>query len=206
MTIILFGIFWGFIEATLGGLLHAIRFPMTGSIMAPIGFAILFMASRRKASGAQLVTISAIAASFKFFDIFLFGLSPFQLAIVNPAQAILLQGLSFTAFAWLVKAPSPVKKLLGATAMTATSVVLFNLTGHFIAGQAGVPLFTNQLTVSILHTLAAIVATYLLIGLASKIDQVSIETFTLGNASFAMRAVTGAILVVTALAVHKWLI
>lgn len=206
MTIILFGVFWGFVEATLGGLLHVIKFPMTGSIMAPIGFAILFMALRQKATGGQLFAITVIASAFKFFDVFLFNLSPFQMMIINPAQAILMQGLSFMAFAWLLKSQSPVKKLLAATSMTVISFVLFNLISYFVVGQVKTPLFTAPLTTLALHVVVSIVVTYLLINLISRSNQAMIEMFTLKGSSFAVRAATTAFLIIATVAVHKWFI
>lgn len=205
MTIILFGVFWGFIEATLGGFLHAVRFPMTGSIMAPIGFAILFMAVRRCANSGQLIAITVVAAAFKFFDVYLFNLSPFQTVILNPAQAILMQGLSFAAFAWLIRSQSPAKMALAAAAMTTMSVILFNLIGYFIIGQTKVQLINNPLSVLVFHLPLAVILTYVLIELVSRIDQIKIEAFTMKHSPIALRAATCMIMIVVGLAAQKWL-
>lgn len=202
--IVLFGAFWGFMEATLGGALHAIRFPLTGSIMAPIGFAVLFAALRCGARPGGLVAISAVAASFKFLDVLLFNLSPFQAAIVNPAQAILMQGLSFTAFARSINSPLPAKRLLASTGMAVMSIVLFNLVGYFIAGQSRVPLFASPLAVLGFHLPLTVIATYLLVDVASRIEQAKMEMFTLKGSSLAVRAAACAALIVVSMAAQKW--
>ncbi|HPM41055.1 MAG TPA: hypothetical protein PLY45_01295 [bacterium] len=97
ITIALFGSAWGMLEATLGGLLHLAFVPFTGTIMASIGFAVLFAAFRSGVGPAGLASVAALAASFKFLGVPLFGLAPFDKTIVNPAVAIASQGLAFAA-------------------------------------------------------------------------------------------------------------
>ena len=95
LSIALFGSIWGFIEATIGGALHIVHIPFTGTIMASIGFALLFAASRSGVKPSELALVSLVAASFKFFDAPLFGTPPFSMMIINPAVAIASQGLAF---------------------------------------------------------------------------------------------------------------
>jgi hypothetical protein len=94
ITIILFGAIWGLFEATLGGVLHIARLPFTGTIMASIGFTILYSALRAEAKPSHLFAMALIASSFKFLDAPLFGLPLLDRTIVNPAVAIASQGLA----------------------------------------------------------------------------------------------------------------
>ncbi len=94
ITILLFGSIWGLFEATLGGALHMARLPFTGTIMASIGFSVLYGALRAGLKPSQLFAVGLVAASFKFLDSPLFGLMPLDRSIVNPAIAIATQGLA----------------------------------------------------------------------------------------------------------------
>jgi hypothetical protein len=95
INVLLFGSIWGFAEATLGGLLHHAMVPYTGMIMSSVGFSILYMAMRHGVAPSRLFAISLIAASFKFFDSWLFMMPLLDRHIVNPATAIACQGLAF---------------------------------------------------------------------------------------------------------------
>jgi len=97
LTIIVIGSVWGLVEMTLGGFLHAIHFPQKGAIMG--GLAISFMAIFITITGKpSLVPIlGIIAASFKPLSAIVFGVpvgSPF---VINPAIAIVMEALAFTA-------------------------------------------------------------------------------------------------------------
>ncbi|MBF0105817.1 MAG: hypothetical protein HQM16_10880 [Deltaproteobacteria bacterium] len=97
-SLILFiGTLWGFFEATLGGVLHALQIPIAGKVMAPIGFAILFWGYKNSLKPHHMVLVSLIAASLKFCDVFLFALPFLHVKIINPAQSIILQALCFAA-------------------------------------------------------------------------------------------------------------
>jgi hypothetical protein len=103
LTVIVIGSVWGLFEMTLGGFLHAIHFPQKGAIMG--GLAISFMAIFVTMTGKpSLVPIlGVIAASFKPLDAVIFGVpvgSPF---IVNPALAIVMEALAFSAVAVVLK-------------------------------------------------------------------------------------------------------
>ncbi len=126
-TILMFGAIWGLLEATLGGALHLIRLPFTGTIMASIGFALLYGALRAGARPSQLFAVALVAAAFKFADGPIFGLPFLDRTIVNPAVAIASQGLACA----VVLRPGSVSerswalglRFLGAAAI---SVVAFN--------------------------------------------------------------------------------
>jgi hypothetical protein len=91
------GALWGSAEATLGHLLHLARIPgLAGFIMFPVA---LFFLTRAYGSTGRLGVLpatAAVAASVKLVDAFFPG-ADLQ-AVLNPAQAILLEGLAVTLF------------------------------------------------------------------------------------------------------------
>ncbi|MGQ9734234.1 MAG: hypothetical protein ACUVQU_04195 [Candidatus Bipolaricaulia bacterium] len=93
--VILFGSLWGLLEATLGGLLHALKLPYTGAIMANLGFAVMAAAVAVYKRSTLPAGIGLVAASFKLLDVLIFSLSPLARAVVNPAMAIILEALAF---------------------------------------------------------------------------------------------------------------
>lgn len=95
MTVIFFGILWGFIEMTLGGFLHLLNFPMTGELLGAIGLTILFFAYRSGLKPVQLAMIPVFAAVLKLVDVFIFHLPLMHVTIIRPAVAILMQGFAF---------------------------------------------------------------------------------------------------------------
>ncbi len=95
LALLFFGTIWGFLEATVGGLMHTAGIPLAGTVMSSIGFAILFVAMRSGLRPVLLVLVALVAASFKFFDVFLFSLPVVHHHIINPATAIASQGLAF---------------------------------------------------------------------------------------------------------------
>ncbi|HLD45972.1 MAG TPA: hypothetical protein VJC18_11105, partial [bacterium] len=95
ITILFVGSLWGFLEATLGGLLHLSPLPIAGKIMAPIGFTLLYWAQKNGLKASHLFLAACLAACFKFADVFLFNMPLFSIQIINPAQAIVMQGLCF---------------------------------------------------------------------------------------------------------------
>ncbi len=103
LTVVVIGSVWGFFEMTLGGFLHIIHFPQKGAIMG--GLAISFMALFVIMTGKpSLVPIlGVVAASFKPLDAIIFGgpfLSPF---VINPAIAIVMEALAFSAVMVVLK-------------------------------------------------------------------------------------------------------
>ena len=102
ITALLWGSVWGLGEATLGHLLHLARVPaLPGLIMA--SFAVLVLGrvlARSRSAGAALLT-GVVAASLKFLDLLLPGTE--IAAILNPAQAILLEALAAAVWVRLTK-------------------------------------------------------------------------------------------------------
>ena len=124
LTIIVIGSVWGFFEMTLGGFLHIIHFPQKGAIMG--GLAISFMALFVTMTGKpSLVPILGfVAASFKPLDAIILGVpvgSPF---VVNPALAIVMEALAFSAVTVVLKTAIEKRPLVRAGA-------------GFLAGSSG---------------------------------------------------------------------
>ncbi|MDH4196708.1 MAG: hypothetical protein OEW05_04810 [Candidatus Aminicenantes bacterium] len=95
------GSVWGFGEATLGHLLHLARVPgLPGLVMFPFGVLVMGRVLARTGSAAAVFSTGVIAAGYKFFDLLLPGTD--LLAVVNPAQAIILEALAASVWASLV--------------------------------------------------------------------------------------------------------
>jgi hypothetical protein len=94
--ILVFGSIWGLIEATLGGALHLIHFTYKGAITGGIGMSIMaaFVVMYRRPKLAFLLAV--IAALFKLLSAVIYGQPIFAPFVVNPASAIILEGLAFS--------------------------------------------------------------------------------------------------------------
>jgi len=94
--ILVFGSIWGLVEATLGGALHLIHLPYKGAITGGIGMAIMatFVVMYRRPKLAFCIAV--IAALFKPLSAVIYGQPIFAPFVVNPASAILLEGLAFS--------------------------------------------------------------------------------------------------------------
>lgn len=97
-----YGSVWGFGEATLGHLLHLARVPgLPGLVMFPFGVLLMGRVLARTGSAAAVFTTGVVAAGYKFLDFLLPGTD--LLAVVNPAQAIVLEALAASVWASLAK-------------------------------------------------------------------------------------------------------
>jgi hypothetical protein len=94
--ILVFGSIWGLVEATLGGALHLIHFTYKGAITGGIGMSIMatFVVMYRRPKLAFWIAV--IAAMFKPLSAVIYGQPIFAPFVVNPASAILLEGLAFS--------------------------------------------------------------------------------------------------------------
>lgn len=100
--ILVFGSVWGLVEATLGGALHLVHFTYKGAITGGIAMSIMaaFVVTYRR---PRLVFwVGVIAALFKPLSALIYGQPVFSAFVVNPASAILLEGLAFTLVASLL--------------------------------------------------------------------------------------------------------
>jgi len=97
-----YGSLWGFGEATLGHLLHLARVPgLPGLVMFPFGVLVMGRVLARTGSAAAVFSAGVVAAGFKFFDLLLPGTD--LLAVLNPAQAIIMEALAASAWTALAK-------------------------------------------------------------------------------------------------------
>lgn len=129
------GALWGFIEATLGGALHAMSSPLSGSVMGPIGFALLFWGTQRGLSSRGVIVAAFVAACFKLLDPILFTMPFNHIRIINPAQAIFSQGLAFScALALTGSVKSRLKLPALALCSVSLAMIFFNLISYFIVG------------------------------------------------------------------------
>ncbi len=90
------GAAWGLAEASLGHLLHALRVPgLAGFVMIPLAVVLMSRAVEDARDPGAAVAASAVAAAFKFLDLFIPAAD--ILAVVRPAAAILTEGFVLAA-------------------------------------------------------------------------------------------------------------
>jgi hypothetical protein len=91
-AVVQWGAVWGFAEATLGHLLHAIPVPgLAGTVMLPIALVCMRRAVADTGRAAAAMSVSAVAATVKLADLLLPGRG--ILMALRPAIAILVEGL-----------------------------------------------------------------------------------------------------------------
>jgi hypothetical protein len=103
LMVIVFGSVWGFLEMTLGGLLHVVHFPQKGAVMGGLAISLMavFVTVTGKPSLVPLLGI--IAASFKPVDAVIFGVPALSPYIINPAIAIVTEAVAFGAVVAIMK-------------------------------------------------------------------------------------------------------
>ncbi len=103
LTIIVIGSVWGLVEMTLGGFLHAIHLPQKGAIMGglAISFMAIFITITKKPTLVPILGV--IAASFKPLSAIVFGVPFLSPYVINPAIAIVMEALAFSAVAVVLK-------------------------------------------------------------------------------------------------------
>ena len=140
--ILVFGSVWGLVEATLGGALHLIHFTYKGAITGGIGMSIMatFVVMYRRPK--LVFFIAAIAAMFKPLSALIYGQPVFAPFVVNPASAILLEGLAFSLVVSLLFKgfESSIKTRIGAgVAAGYLSIILYGV----IASAAGMGIWAS---------------------------------------------------------------
>lgn len=106
--VVFLGAIWGLVEASLGLLLHSIRFIPTGSILFPIGY--YFMKKSYKMTGdiSSIFYTSIVAASIKLINLF----SPLvpTIKVLNPSFCIILEGIGVLVISsYLLKKEKPLE-------------------------------------------------------------------------------------------------
>lgn len=204
---ILFGSLWGFFEATLGGFLHLFNTPLTGQVMGAIGAGVMFWALRSGVRPALIPLVATVAASFKFADSFLFGLPVFDIKIINPAQAILMQGMAFAVIARTFKnlGERLVPTIVPAALFVSISMVLFNLISYFAVGYKTTSHLLNPVATLLIHMPVGIVltsATLTLLARGAHYQKITGRIFELGRLRPAWIAGISACLVTLAITVR----
>lgn len=100
---IIYGCIWGLAELSLGGYLHYVHHPLKGKIMVSIAYTIMLVYLARHKNIWHPVFMGIIAASFKFFNVIIFGVPVFSRSIVNPALAIIAEAASVTAGVFILR-------------------------------------------------------------------------------------------------------
>jgi len=92
ISALLWGSSWALSELTLGHLLHLFGFPgLAGFIMFPIGATMMIRVFKETGSRPAVFGAAALAAGLKLLDLFL--PAPNLFTVINPALAILSEGL-----------------------------------------------------------------------------------------------------------------
>jgi len=128
--IVLFGSIWGLMEATLGGFLHLTHFAYKGAITGGIGMSIMATFVVVYGRPRLVFWIAVIAALFKPLSAVIYGQPIFAPFVVNPASAILLEGLAFSLVVSLLFKgfESSIKMRIGAgVAAGYLSIILFGV-------------------------------------------------------------------------------
>lgn len=95
MPIILFyGTLWGMFEAILGGLMHSLRFRLTGSMMMGIGaYCLVSCVMKRKKDTFRCLGVAVVAASLKLLSMPFYHKTIFSRSISHPVVSILSEGM-----------------------------------------------------------------------------------------------------------------
>ncbi len=128
--ILVFGSIWGLVEATLGGFLHLTHFAYKGAITGGIGMSIMAAFVVVYGRPRLVFWIAVIAALFKPLSAVIYGQPIFAPFVVNPASAILLEGLAFSLVVSLLFKgfESSIKMRIGAgVAAGYLSIILFGV-------------------------------------------------------------------------------
>lgn len=104
LTVLWFGALWGAVEAVLGGALHWVMPPTwPGRVMILVAGAIMTYAIRRTGSAWMPLGMALVAAPLKLTSALVFALPVSAPAVLNPAFAILAEGLGLAVVAWATR-------------------------------------------------------------------------------------------------------
>ena len=84
VSIAVFGTLWGFVEATLGNVLHLLNLPFSGSILASIALVIILIARIYNPTRGSTFLMAIVAAFIKALS--------FATVKLNPFIAIVMEG------------------------------------------------------------------------------------------------------------------
>lgn len=144
-VIIFWGSIWGFSEATLGYLIHLAALPipgLPGFLMFPLAFFFMKKAYDASRETWAISCTALVAAAIKLTDLLLPGLPP--IFVVNPAVAIILEGLAVSAVFHYLKVAGKKLAYPGVLAMPLLWRMVF-LLDQYLISQFNLPagLVTN---------------------------------------------------------------
>ncbi len=127
-TIIFWGATWGIVEATLGWFLHFMHFKGEVMILYPIGLFCMMMAAKQSGKSSAIIQVAIVAALIKLTNLFIPS-SASVFRTINPAIAIILEGLVSWGFFAYVQKQTKIKILHVIWAVTLVFVSLFVFRG-----------------------------------------------------------------------------
>ncbi len=109
LLILWFGTLWGAVEALIGGLLHALLPPtIPGKVMIVLATGLMAWSLKKTDKFWAPFAIAMVAAPLKLFSAVVFTLPVNAPAVLNPAFAILAEGLGFSVvYVIFSKVPAP---------------------------------------------------------------------------------------------------
>lgn len=93
------GALWGLSEATLGWGMHLLHLPYRSLALFPIGLFLMLYGVRRTGKARVAWQIAMVAALVKLTNLLMPGIFP-AYYVINPAVAVLLEGLAVFAFSY----------------------------------------------------------------------------------------------------------
>jgi ABC-type thiamin/hydroxymethylpyrimidine transport system permease subunit len=129
-TIAVFGTLWGFIEASLGNVLHLMNLPFSGTILASIALLIILIARIYNPEKGSTILMAVIAAFIKAISFATVKLGPFVAIIV---EGILLEIVFF------IFRPSRISFVLSGIVMALYPIIQTIVTKTILFGANFVP-------------------------------------------------------------------
>ncbi len=132
--IAVFGTLWGFVEATLGNVLHLLHLPFSGSILSAIGLVIILIARVYNPVIGSTLLMSLIAASIKILS--------FATIKVGPFVAIIMEGLLIE-LVLIITGPKRFGFLLSGVIMALYPLIQNIVTKSILFGSSFVPIILD---------------------------------------------------------------
>ena len=132
--IAVFGTLWGFVEATLGNVLHLLHLPFSGSILSAIGLVIILIARVYNPVIGSTLLMSLIAASIKILS--------FATIKVGPFVAIIMEGLLIE-LVLIITGPKRFGFLLSGVIMAFYPLIQNIVTKSILFGSSFVPIILD---------------------------------------------------------------
>ena len=130
LAILVIGSIWGLLEMTLGGFLHTIHFVHKGAVMGGLAISLMAVFAAITKKPLLIPILGFIAAAFKPFSAFIFGVPVTSPFVINPAIAIVMEAMAFGAVVLILK--SAIDKRLFARAGAGFTAGILGITFYAI--------------------------------------------------------------------------